>query len=210
FYDQATVAADADARSVLVRMAPAGTPVDTVILPAVKLAVPHLGSMSFPLPFAPRQLFAFDRSGRVWVGVSSEYRLAALDLTGDTVLVVERAGEPARLTAAQEDSIRKYIGQLRGRFGVEVRSEMSPERAPILNWMVADDAGRLWVCATGLAPCETLDVLGRDGRLLASVRLPAAAEGRPAVRGRRIAYAAEGPRGEPIVLLGEIVTGAQQ
>ena len=196
--------------AVLVRMAPTGTPVDTVILPAVKLAVPHLGSMSFPLPFAPRQLFAFDRSGRIWVGVSSEYRLAALDLTGDTVLVVERAGEPARLTAAQEDSIRKYIGQLRGRFGVEVRSEMIPERAPILKWMAADDTGRLWVCATGLSPCDTLAVISRDGRPLASVRLPAAAEGRPAVRGTRIAYAAEGPRGEPIVLVGEIVTGAQQ
>lgn len=41
------------------------------------------------------------------------------------------------------------------------------------------------------------------------MRLPAAAAGRSAVRGTRIAYAAEGPGGEPIVLLGEVVTGAQ-
>jgi len=210
FYDEAAVTTDADARSVLVRMAPPGVPVDTVVLPEARLPVPRLGSISFPLPFAPRQLFAFDRSGRIWVGLSSEYRLTALDLKGDTVLVVERPREPAPLTTAQRDSIRRYIGQLRGRFGVEVRSEMIPERAPILKWMVADDAGRLWVCATGLSPCETLDVIGWDGRPLAVVRLPAAAEGRPAVRGTRIAYAVEGPQGEPIVLLGEIITGAQR
>ena len=209
FYDQA-VTADADARSVLVKMAPPGVPVDTLILPTAKLAMPRFGSMSFPLPFAPRQLFAFDRSGRIWVALSSEYRLTALDLKGDTLLVVQRPREPDRLTAAQRDSIRKYVAQLKGRFGVEVRSEMIPERAPILKWMVADDAGRLWVCATGLSPCETLDVIGKDGRPLAVVRLPAAAEGRPAVRGTRIAYAAEGPQGEPIVLVGEVVTGAQR
>lgn len=95
FYDEAAVATDAHVRSVLPRVASPGVPVDTLILPAAKLPVPRLGQISFPLPFAPRQIFAFDRSGQDLGRPRSEYRLAALDLKGDTVMVVERPRQAA-------------------------------------------------------------------------------------------------------------------
>jgi hypothetical protein len=205
FYDQASVVQHESVNEILVRMNQPGSPVDSLGLPTIPLRQPRLGSMSFPLPFAPRQLWAFDARGLVWTALSNEYILAAVSLaTGDTLISIKRVHHQQPLGREQRDSVHSYASSLKSRFGVHVTDDMLPLWMPVLRWMVADDRGHLWVCATGPEPCDILDVFDPGGVFLGSVSLPSAATSRPAVRGDRILLPVEGRFGEPVILLGRI------
>jgi hypothetical protein len=204
FYDQASALIENRYTPVLVRMAQPGTPGDTLRLPAILLRQPGLGSMSFPLPFAPRQLWAFDPAGRIWTGLNTRYELTAINFAGDTVAVVRRGRERLRLGPAQRDSVSRYVRSLTGRFGVQVSDDMIPEAAPLIQWISIDDRGFLWVCATGLSPCGTVDVFAPHGAYQGAFALPVPASGAVVVRGNTIAFAALGPDDTPMVIIGFI------
>jgi hypothetical protein len=205
-YDQASVPVGTEYAGRLIRMRPPGAPSDSLPLAGAPGRAPSMGGMTFPLPFAPRRLWAFDPRGFLVTAVSDQYALTVLDLDGDTAMVVERPVERRRLPPRQQDSVRRYVRELQGRFGVTVEPGMAPAWESVLRWIAVDDAGFLWVCATGLEPCGVLDVFQPDGRYLGAVRLPSPVTwGKPAVRGSTIAYASEGPEGAPIVLVADIL-----
>lgn len=204
FHDQASVLREDRTASVLVRMSQPGTVRDSTELPVADLRQPGMGSMAFPLPFAPRQLWAFDPAGRIWTAIDTAYVLTAVDLVGDTVAVVRRSHERVPLSPAHRDSVRTYADNLRSRFGVDVPAAMIPTVAPVLRWITIDDSGCMWVCATGLDSCDVVDVFDPLGVYLGTVDLPVPATGRLVVRGNFAAYSAEGPSTEPVVVVGQI------
>jgi hypothetical protein len=204
FYDQAAVVSDTRSTPVLVRMSAPGTPIDTVRLPAIPLRQPGLGSMSFPLPFAPGQLWAFDASGRIWTALSTSYLLTAIALSGDTVAIIRRDHARRPLGPVQRDSVTQYVRSLSSRFGVQVSNDMIPDVAPLVRWISVDDLGFVWVCATGLDPCTAVDVFDPRGDYIDSVALPVSASGRVVVRRNLIAYPAHGEYDTPLIIIGEI------
>jgi hypothetical protein len=128
------------------------------------------------LPFAPGPLAAIDRAGRIWTATSDAYRLARLDGSGDTTLVLQIDERGPIITAEERD------GWLDGmdRFQEEssrLKAELGglfPERKPVLEQLVIDDENRLWVrrsVSTGQLP--RFDVFDSDAGHVGSVRLPA-------------------------------------
>jgi hypothetical protein len=191
---------------VLVRVDSAGTATDTFPIATPELDVPRAGTMTFPLPYAPKVLRAFDRRGYVWTAVTHEYRLVQMSLAGDTVMIVSRDYTAPALTSAQEDSVRRYVRQLETQFGVGVSDDMIPRSAPILSWFLLDDAGDLWVARASREGTISLDVFDDAGRYLGEVELPFEIAGGsvPIVRDDDLYAVTEGELGVPVVVRARI------
>ncbi|NIM50071.1 MAG: 6-bladed beta-propeller [Gemmatimonadales bacterium] len=138
-YDAVVLPGQGRAGESLLRVGPAGAVTDTLPIATPELDVPRRGSMTFPLPYAPRVLRTFDPRGFVWTAVTHEYRLVNMSLRGDTVTIVTRDYAPPALTSAQQDSVRRYVRRLEAEFRVDVRGSMIPRSAPILRWFLVDD-----------------------------------------------------------------------
>ena len=205
FFDTARITGGESSSSVLISMSSPGHAIDSVVLPEVDIPAPNMGDMTFPLPFAARQIWAFDPEGRIWTAVSSDYVLTALDLSGDTVAIVRRDHERSLLTQVQQYSVATYARNLTSRFGVEVPSQTIPNKAPVLQWMTVDDSSYLWVCSKSQTPCDSLDVFDSGGVYLGAVTLPTPVVGPPVIRGRLLLLASEGASGEPVVVLYDVV-----
>lgn len=207
FHDQATESVDGTTVDVLLRIRYGEDPADTFRLPSVDLRNPRIGTIELPLPFAPRVLRAWDQRGAVWTGLSSEYRIASIRLSGDTSVVVTREFEPRPLAAAQRDSVDAYTRNLEAQFPVTVPPQARPSHVAPLRLFLVDDEEHLWVCATGLDPCTELDVFGPDSRWLGTVSLPVAIldTPRPLIRDGTIYAVVEGELGEPQLFKGQII-----
>ncbi len=72
------------------------------------------GRYSQRLPFTPQRFVSVDPSGSVWTALSNEYRLVRIDLSGDTLLVIEVEAAAAPLSrrerAAEIEALEKLIG----------------------------------------------------------------------------------------------------
>lgn len=207
FYDQATQSESGSTVDVLLAVGDDGQVTETFALPSAAISSPRMGSLTFPLPFAPRILRAWDPDGAVWQAVSSTYRIARVSLGGDTSLVVTKQVRSVELSNSQRDSVEAHIQSLRDQFGVTVSAEMRPADVPPLRWFVLDDRQNLWVCATAADPCQTLDVFDRTGSLRANVSVPVAIldEPRPVIRGDRLYAAILGAHDEPQLFIGRVV-----
>lgn len=206
-HDQATEQVDNKSVDVLLRMRTDGEVMDTFRLPSADLKSPHLGTMTFPVPFAPRLLRTFDREPAVWTAVTSEYRIARVALSGDTTVVVTRAMEPRLLSADQRDSVETYLRKLEAQFPVAIPAQARPAHVAPLRWFILGDEDYLWVCATGLDSCTALDVFAPDRRWLGTVKLPVVVQGspRPLVRGGYLYAVTEGVEGEAVLFKGRVV-----
>ena len=164
------------------------------------------GGIVTSLPFEPLVLRTWDPAGAVWQALSSEYRIARIDLEGNTTAVVAQSTPRLSFTTAERDSLRAGVERAE-RMGAAVEAGMIPEARPPLRWMTVDDRGQLWVCATGRDPCLNLDIFDAAGNRLATARLPAVILDlpRPVIRNGRFHAVVEGPDGEPQVLVGRVV-----
>lgn len=207
FFDQGTDEVNGRLVDALLEIGPDGEVRNRFPLPRVELPVPRMGTMEFPLPFAPRIRRSFDPAGAVWQAVSSEYRITRIELGGDTALIVSRDIVPQPLRGRERDSVAVYARALEARFGLSVPRGTLPDRVSPVRWFTVDDKGNLWVCATGLDPCDELDVFDPSGRFLSAVGLPTPVRDtpRPIIRRDRFLAAVEGALGEPQLLLGRVV-----
>jgi len=174
------------------------------LFPSTRIPLPTLGmGVMVPLPHAPRFLRALDGEGAVWHATTTEYRIARIAFTGDTTLVSIGRAQPSPLDLDEREAVAEGVRAARERFSVQIDDDMVPTSIGPLQWMVVDDGGNLWVCATGRDPCDRLDVIDASGVLLGTVQLPGPVDGDPSpvIRGDHFVAATTGPAGEPQVLI---------
>ncbi|MEX2285252.1 MAG: 6-bladed beta-propeller [Gemmatimonadota bacterium] len=110
-------------------------------------------------------------SARVWAGHSSEYSIALRELSGDTIMVIERAiqavpvlnDDRAAFIAALPDEVRKHP---------KLDLSRIPATKPFFERLLPDPDGRLWVLRRGVGDNWQFDVFGEDGAFLGEVALP--------------------------------------
>lgn len=122
------------------------------------------------VPFSATLLHALDPAGFIWTAASDEYRLIKLTTSGDTVLVVSAGCEAPLVTRAEREVAIEEAARFMERAGsVDVDwDDVLPDWKPVVEQMVVDDRGRLWVVrATDDEP--VLDVFDATGRFLGTV-----------------------------------------
>jgi streptogramin lyase len=151
------------------RLDPKTGAADSFPLPPDRPAVYELPRGKPYVPFTGRQLTALDPRGSVWVARSDVYRIVQRTIPGDTLLVIERAIDPVPVTPTQRAAAIAEIEQLMVRMG-RARLDYSriPGEHPILERLLVDDAGRLWVRHATADSTAAFDIFDRDGVLVAT------------------------------------------
>lgn len=140
---------------------------------AYAIVIPQ-GFIGTQIPFDPVPLVAVASDGGAWVANSGTYRIARIDASGDTLLVLRVEVAPDPVTDADRAAWRSGPGARFQEFPRELAGieALMPRFKPLLTRLLSDDAGRIWVGRTvpdGAAPL--FDVFDGEGRFLASLRL---------------------------------------
>ncbi len=128
---------------------PGSDAVDSIFLGTSPIVVFSLtrGRYSQRLPFTPQRLLSLDPSGSVWIARSDEYRLVRLDMSGDTLLLidVEAVAPPLseRERSAEIEALEGLIGPDEG-FAVDWGTVM-PRSKPMIQQIASDEHGNVWV-----------------------------------------------------------------
>lgn len=155
-------------------------PADTLVLPPspspeVWEITAGTSRMMIMVPFSPGPAAFVDRSGQVWSGRTDSYRLAKLDMTGDTVLVVERSHE--RLPVRPGERARA-VDQVTSGLppGATVDASKIPAQKPVFEALGGDSEGNLWVRVLSHDDTTgtTFDVFDERGYYLGQLRAPVA------------------------------------
>lgn len=128
------------------------------------------------VPFAPRFLRAEGPNGQLAEANSSTYEIAWLDPDLRLIRTLRAAGEPPRVSAAENAAARDSIAEFGKRMSasVDMNGVAIPARKPAILSLGFDLDGRLWVersVPDGL-PREA-DVYDARGRLIATATWPA-------------------------------------
>jgi hypothetical protein len=148
--------------------------VDTLSLPSYDRPVPvwefssGTGRITRLVPFAPGISWTLDPRGYVWAGITDQYRLHQITLTGDTIRIVQREHTPVRVTPEERDSL---VETLRERVNAPIDVSKIPAQKPAFSQILVEESGHLWV--TPSAPSDTpgtrFDVFDPEGRFLGSL-----------------------------------------
>lgn len=99
------------------------------------------------IPFHPNRMTTVDPDGGLWQVHTAAYRVARLSAVGDTTLVVEVDADPIPVERGERTAFIDQIGERGPRFRrtAEEVSEEIPETRPLIQRLIVDDEGRLWV-----------------------------------------------------------------
>lgn len=117
------------------------------------------------VPFWPWDVRALDPRGFFWEKAAhmNDYRIVQMTFDRDTVMIVESGRPPLPVTPAERDSA---IAALRERTGGQSFDwSRIPDEKPIVEHLVLDTDGRIWVRVAASDTVTTYDIFGRDGRL---------------------------------------------
>ncbi|HEX9886303.1 MAG TPA: hypothetical protein VGA70_07430, partial [Longimicrobiales bacterium] len=132
------------------------------------------GYALFGPPFQPGTLTAVDPAGGFWIAWTGRYRVARLDQSGDTVLVVDVAAEGPPITSADRDGLAaryQRLGEAQANRVASAMLEFLPERKPVLEQIFVDEGSRLWVRrALPVGERIVYDVFDAEGEHIVSVR----------------------------------------
>ena len=125
------------------------------------------------IPFDPSGGSVVNPPGGFWLANTGSYRVARLGEAGDTLLVIESSLPGAPVTSEDRSA---YIEQVverdpEDRRAAEAVAELMPDFKPVLEGLLVDDEGRLWV--ERVTPDDTppfYDLFSQDGDYLGSVR----------------------------------------
>lgn len=125
----------------------------------------------FDHPYATRSLQHPAPGSRVYLATTNAYRIVLVDARGDTIRIIERSVEPPVLGddewAATATMFEEWIED-KDRSRCQPADLMRPDRKPILESLMVDIHGRLWV-ERNLEHGTRWEVFDRGGRLMASV-----------------------------------------
>jgi len=122
------------------------------------------------VPYSPSLLHALDPAGFIWTALSDEYLLTRQTTRGDTVLVIAAGCEAPLLTREERRQVIERVERLVGGTGsVQVDwDSFLPDHRPVLEQLVVDDHGRIWV-VRATADAHVLDVFDSRGRFLGTI-----------------------------------------
>ena len=115
----------------------------------------------WPIPLAPRSVLAQDAAGGWWISdPGADYRVAELDLRGDTVRILERAYEPVPVSAEQRRIALEDLPE-----GTELSEDRIPSVHPPVDELLPgrDD---LWVKRRTATDRTGYEVFDGEGRYL--------------------------------------------
>lgn len=148
------------------------------------------GFSSQQIPFSSTTLSVVDPAGGFWRVSTDAYRIARLDASGDTTLIIEAAVPPRPVTPGDREAVVEAAAE-RGAEAARVaadRLEVAGSEHPVVaSIFVAAD--RLWVMRDMPEGERTrVDAFDRDGGYRGSIRLPTGASEylAPRVRGRHM------------------------
>jgi hypothetical protein len=123
------------------------------------------------IPFTPTSRWALDRDARIWAGHSSAYSIALRELSGDTIMVIERA---IQAVPVSNDDRAAFIATLPDHVRKHPNLDVSriPATKPFFERLLPDPDGRLWVLRRAAGDNWQFDVFGEDGAFLGEVALP--------------------------------------
>ncbi len=105
------------------------------------------GMTVMPIPFGASPILIFDRKGHAWCGVSSEYTLRRVGLSGggDT-LTLRGSHAPPPVTQVDRDSVIARIRESMAKYKVKDPDwSRIPALKPVIGRTVVDDSGRVWI-----------------------------------------------------------------
>ena len=146
--------------------------VDTLLLPSYDRPVwefsSETGRMIMAVPFAPGISWTLDPRGYVWPGITDQYRLHQITLTGDTIRIVQREHTPVRVTPEERDSL---VETLRERVNAPIDVSKIPAQKPAFSQILVEESGHLWVTTSAPSgtPGTRFDVFDPEGRFLGSL-----------------------------------------
>ncbi len=168
---------------------------------------------TLPVPEHPKgtKLFAGTRTltaGGWWQGEKHTYRVCHIDFSGDTLRIIERPQDAARLSGAERDSAERYERDLNRRTQ-QGEIDLETEMEPLFETLMVDDRSHLWVMlhVTPDADSTGFDVFDPLGRYLGQVVAPDRVDRMvlPIFRNGRIHYVAKDDLDVPYVVIAEIV-----
>ena len=136
------------------------------------------------IPFDSSDIHIVNPSGGFWMANTGSYRLTRTDEDGDTLLVIEASLSRFPVTAEDRAAyVQSYVERNpEERPAAETVAELMPDFKPVLEALLVDDEGRLWV--ERVTPRDIppfYDLFSQDGDYLGSVRFGFT----PAPNGRR-------------------------
>jgi hypothetical protein len=133
------------------------------------------GWMNRSIPFSHRPIELVDPGGGFWLASEESYRIVRLGESGDTVLVLEVDVAPEQVTSQDrerfiESTLEQSPDQRRA---IEEMVSLAPSTKPVIDQLILDDEGRLWVRRRTAEDEEVrYDLFAREGEYLGSERLP--------------------------------------
>ncbi len=121
------------------------------------------GRMFISVPFWPAGAAALDPRRYLWQKSShiNDYRIAQVTFAQDTILLFESRRAPLRVTSVERDSMISTIRDIAA--GSELDWSRIPDDRPIVETILLDSRGRVWVQVRATRQGTTYDVFGRDG-----------------------------------------------
>ena len=145
------------------------------VIDSIRIGTSHYRSIQLPrgmasVPFVTAFLQALDPDGFIWTANADRYLLTRLTLTGDTLVHIEVGLEGQPVTPEdRREAIERIEGFMEraGRADVDW-DEVIPALKPVLEGLVVDDEGRVWV-RRGTANSFVFDVFEPSGLFVTTV-----------------------------------------
>lgn len=185
---------EVEPRNLLLRRAPSGAILDTLLELPVSRTVSFAGGQPSITLFESEPMWAIDHEGRIYWGVNSEYSLKVHSADGELERILARDHERRPVTSSDQTEYRRIIEGLWRDQGMNAQALAMMSQAlnfaefyPAYANLMAGPGGTLWIQRIQ-TPDEvmelgdafdiqdmgsaTWDVFDPDGRLLGAVRMP--------------------------------------
>lgn len=149
--------------------------------------IPDDARFSVPIPWRTEYLWAPGEAGTIWRGHTRPYVLANVTMSGDTLQLIRRQGEPRPVAPGERDSALAVLDSVTG-LRISSQADLVPETKPPITGLHTSEEGDLWVRRwwEGGGHGSRFDVYFSDGRLRGTVTVDVRIEPPIAVRGDRL------------------------
>jgi hypothetical protein len=124
------------------------------------------------IPFYPAPWSWIDPRGFIWAGNTDRYELTQLSMQGDTIRVIRKEQPPIPVSQSERDSAIAGLKEMAQ--GAPFDEDRIPQVKPVLERVVVNDSGYVWVMTTEAAETRGtgFDVFDPAGRYLGRVTTP--------------------------------------
>lgn len=125
------------------------------------------GGMTMGVPFAPSAVYHLDRSGTLWHGHGSDFRIFHSSLEGDTIREIVLEAEPVPVSPEAVEEWAAGPGPERFReMGGDLDLDRIPDFKPFFRGLYLDPDGFLWISVPASGGESVFALVDPDGRYL--------------------------------------------